>query len=165
MVENRLPMPTILSFPQEIRLMRMAACPHAAQTLEVLRHEVGREDRAAAVPLQKLDELRQAALFVRAKVVVDMPAQVIFPEVVIVLGACADDGIECVQTKVARLAPSTFRSSRPIHLSRPSARRWRRAQMWSSPTPTRASARTDRKSTRLNSSHRCISYAVFCLKK
>src|SRR5437879_10014954 len=26
-------------------------------------------------------------------------------------------------------------------------------------------AETDRKSTRLNSSHRCISYAVFCLKK
>src|SRR5436189_4947511 len=28
-----------------------------------------------------------------------------------------------------------------------------------------AKTRTDRKSTRLNSSHRCISYAVFCLKK
>src|SRR5437879_490928 len=28
-----------------------------------------------------------------------------------------------------------------------------------------ATARRDRKSTRLNSSHRCISYAVFCLKK
>src|SRR5437879_8076058 len=27
------------------------------------------------------------------------------------------------------------------------------------------SATKDRKSTRLNSSHRCISYAVFCLKK
>src|SRR5436189_4212709 len=27
------------------------------------------------------------------------------------------------------------------------------------------SAWVDRKSTRLNSSHRCISYAVFCLKK
>src|SRR5437879_9902150 len=27
------------------------------------------------------------------------------------------------------------------------------------------SSSTDRKSTRLNSSHRCISYAVFCLKK
>src|SRR5437879_10537119 len=27
------------------------------------------------------------------------------------------------------------------------------------------SRRLDRKSTRLNSSHRCISYAVFCLKK
>src|SRR5437762_5738570 len=28
-----------------------------------------------------------------------------------------------------------------------------------------ATAMQDRKSTRLNSSHRCISYAVFCLKK
>src|SRR5437763_13461620 len=28
-----------------------------------------------------------------------------------------------------------------------------------------ATRRVDRKSTRLNSSHRCISYAVFCLKK
>src|ERR1017187_2093591 len=30
---------------------------------------------------------------------------------------------------------------------------------------TSARAKGDRKSTRLNSSHRCISYAVFCLKK
>src|ERR1017187_5087616 len=29
---------------------------------------------------------------------------------------------------------------------------------------SRRPQRTDRKSTRLNSSHRCISYAVFCLK-
>src|SRR5437763_12235353 len=29
----------------------------------------------------------------------------------------------------------------------------------------RLADRVDRKSTRLNSSHRCISYAVFCLKK
>src|SRR5437762_4256501 len=29
----------------------------------------------------------------------------------------------------------------------------------------RSPNRRDRKSTRLNSSHRCISYAVFCLKK
>src|SRR5437762_11019448 len=29
----------------------------------------------------------------------------------------------------------------------------------------RVAPRADRKSTRLNSSHRCISYAVFCLKK
>src|SRR5437764_7567123 len=28
-----------------------------------------------------------------------------------------------------------------------------------------SSTKSDRKSTRLNSSHRCISYAVFCLKK
>src|SRR6476469_9226201 len=31
--------------------------------------------------------------------------------------------------------------------------------------PAAAPTRRDRKSTRLNSSHRCISYAVFCLKK
>src|SRR5437762_1907555 len=31
--------------------------------------------------------------------------------------------------------------------------------------PKFAAGSTDRKSTRLNSSHRCISYAVFCLKK
>src|SRR4051812_49556801 len=31
--------------------------------------------------------------------------------------------------------------------------------------PLRASGRLDRKSTRLNSSHMSISYAVFCLKK
>src|SRR2546422_4687668 len=31
--------------------------------------------------------------------------------------------------------------------------------------PWRSSRRTDRKSTRLNSSHGYISYAVFCLKK
>src|SRR5437763_7277594 len=29
----------------------------------------------------------------------------------------------------------------------------------------RSTSALDRKSTRLNSSHRCISYAVFCLKK
>src|SRR5437764_9831595 len=31
--------------------------------------------------------------------------------------------------------------------------------------PVRVYRMRDRKSTRLNSSHRCISYAVFCLKK
>src|SRR5437762_300021 len=31
--------------------------------------------------------------------------------------------------------------------------------------PTRVGTEPDRKSTRLNSSHRCNSYAVFCLKK
>src|SRR5437763_2198073 len=43
------------------------------------------------------------------------------------------------------------------------------AEMRSMGNPVESSAfrraRRDRKSTRLNSSHRCISYAVFCLKK
>src|SRR3989442_4476337 len=43
-------------------------------------------------------------------------------------------------------------------------------QIWASALPRRRSSRTradriDRKSTRLNSSHVRISYAVFCLKK
>src|SRR5438105_10983034 len=47
--------------------------------------------------------------------------------------------------------------------AQPGARRRRRAQLrCQCPTPP---ASTDRKSTRLNSSHEWISYAVFCLKK
>src|SRR2546426_12230236 len=40
-------------------------------------------------------------------------------------------------------------------------------ELWSAPLPVSAHAlpMTDRKSTRLNSSHLVISYAVFCLKK
>src|SRR5258708_37195105 len=49
----------------------------------------------------------------------------------------------------------------------------RRARRWASPVPPCSARRPcspgppvrDRKSTRLNSSHQIISYAVFCLKK
>src|SRR6201989_2206882 len=37
--------------------------------------------------------------------------------------------------------------------------------MWSNTNTAPQCWKEDRKSTRLNSSHRCISYAVFCLKK
>src|SRR5438067_6522024 len=61
----------------------------------------------------------------------------------------------------------------PISLRRPvgSERRGRinprfKRNSWSSdPWATRSQAQSDRKSTRLNSSHVSISYAVFCLKK
>src|SRR5258708_31780932 len=48
----------------------------------------------------------------------------------------------------------------PIWTTRPSVCSGR-SSMWS----CRCRTRTDRKSTRLNSSHQIISYAVFCLKK
>src|SRR5437762_7054602 len=48
--------------------------------------------------------------------------------------------------------------------TKPSTRRSRGATIRIAPT-SRLSRGADRKSTRLNSSHRCISYAVFCLKK
>src|SRR5437763_13049228 len=41
----------------------------------------------------------------------------------------------------------------------PEGRAVRRGERWA------GNPNGDRKSTRLNSSHRCISYAVFCLKK
>src|SRR5262245_63773819 len=50
----------------------------------------------------------------------------------------------------------------PISSSRRA--RWPRARSRGRP-PRRTSPRSDRKSTRLNSSHLGISYAVFCLKK
>src|SRR5688572_31637072 len=54
-----------------------------------------------------------------------------------------------------------FRSSRrPSPIASAHARRSRATASFSSPVP-----RQDRKSTRLNSSHSQISYAVFCLKK
>src|SRR2546427_3258720 len=62
-----------------------------------------------------------------------------------------------------------FRSKRRRRLH-PRARRltcWWREEQWSPWTQSAAWSRTarDRKSTRLNSSHSQISYAVFCLKK
>src|SRR6266478_7277635 len=51
-----------------------------------------------------------------------------------------------------------FTARRAVHRTRPFLRRPRRPLL-------RSENRGDRKSTRLNSSHSQISYAVFCLKK
>src|SRR2546430_12996696 len=52
--------------------------------------------------------------------------------------------------------------AREIRFAGSLLRIWRRAELSPEQQP---SARPDRKSTRLNSSHSQISYAVFCLKK
>src|SRR5207249_8676633 len=49
--------------------------------------------------------------------------------------------------------------------ARPVSRVRRALSDWPAPRAPRAAAAVDRKSTRLNSSHVSISYAVFCLKK
>src|SRR2546430_6307525 len=54
-----------------------------------------------------------------------------------------------------------FRSA-PVRVS---AGRARRTSDEADSTPSLSERQTDRKSTRLNSSHSQISYAVFCLKK
>src|SRR5437763_5976372 len=56
------------------------------------------------------------------------------------------------ETPVAQIVPVRERVA--LRIRKPAA---------GTPPPNRNA--TDRKSTRLNSSHRCISYAVFCLKK
>src|SRR5690242_21938072 len=53
--------------------------------------------------------------------------------------------------------------ARRCRLPAPARRRWRRDCR--GPTPGSRENCRDRKSTRLNSSHMSISYAVFCLKK
>src|SRR5437899_8620319 len=53
--------------------------------------------------------------------------------------------------------PTPIGASSPVKISA--------EQIVSSANPPAASTRRDRKSTRLNSSHLGISYAVFCLKK
>src|SRR2546426_2918317 len=62
-----------------------------------------------------------------------------------------------------RSMPSYFRSSSPLLFFNESTTRFHGSV---SPAPLSFSlANSDRKSTRLNSSHLVISYAVFCLKK
>src|SRR2546430_17473272 len=58
-------------------------------------------------------------------------------------------------------AAAGTQAGRPRHAEAPACLRWPRASL----RPSAAVRTRDRKSTRLNSSHSQISYAVFCLKK
>src|SRR5207249_10392898 len=58
-----------------------------------------------------------------------------------------------------------FRSPEPHRPHRAAALRRRREALHPGPEEPVAGGQEDRKSTRLNSSHVSISYAVFCLKK
>src|ERR1041384_493545 len=60
--------------------------------------------RAETVLAEQFDELCQTALFVRTEVIVDVPAEVVLAEIVIVFGPVADDGIERVQAETFGLA-------------------------------------------------------------
>src|SRR3712207_8735096 len=92
----------------------------------------------------------------------------------VVLSLHEDGEIECLghgqilQSAMRLLERKRVAASRLSSMTR-SHRPWGRGvRLWKRPGPTSAnSAGTsrDRKSTRLNSSHANISYAVFCLKK
>src|SRR3989449_2585107 len=75
-------------------------------------------------------------------------------------GDCASRRCSVPRRWLRRRAPGP----RPRGTSRPRARPqppW--GALFERPVPSRSDARRDRKSTRLNSSHGYISYAVFCL--
>src|SRR5258708_25814117 len=57
------------------------------------------------------------------------------------------------------------RTSRSHHASAPRLQPGRQGALRDDRAPTSGLGERDRKSTRLNSSHQIISYAVFCLKK
>src|SRR5690625_6556587 len=87
------------------------------------------------------------------------------------LGQPARQGHEAMASCVARVqvrANSKPRSAKPEPPGKPSCTNTVAAcvsRCWALATPPISHLSQDRKSTRLNSSHVAISYAVFCLKK
>src|SRR5437879_7473861 len=77
----------------------------------------------------------------------------------LLLAGCA--GLKPDYTKPAVDLPAGWRDAPADGVQARDARWWK---VYGDPSAG-ASRQPDRKSTRLNSSHRCISYAVFCLKK
>src|SRR5207253_10694383 len=73
-------------------------------------------------------------------------------------------GRRCGRRQVSATDASAVRKSRPRLVSLPAAERVLLLAV-QQPHPAGQPAHRDRKSTRLNSSHVAISYAVFCLKK
>src|ERR1017187_10679571 len=60
--------------------------------------------------------------------------------------------------------PLPLPAALPIYVAYPVSKPYRGTNPDNQPPDSVAETALDRKSTRLNSSHRCISYAVFCLK-
>src|SRR3989440_788768 len=74
------------------------------------------------------------------------------------ISRCSSTRVRSASSRIRRATPRRFGSARCRPRSRCSPPR-------DSAASSRRSMRADRKSTRLNSSHDQISYAVFCLKK
>src|SRR5437763_11170935 len=91
------------------------------------------------------------------------PSSTLFPYTTLFRsrGACCGDRRRT--SRRARVADDGRSRGAPDARARPVV--WRAAGGTARDRGGRHRLRADRKSTRLNSSHRCISYAVFCLKK
>src|SRR5437879_11623930 len=88
-----------------------------------------------------------------------------------------DENVNPDEIAILDNVEATITKSVPLHTQSPNVPRrthWWSGQAWSVAAVAASiiflvavtwGVFSDRKSTRLNSSHRCISYAVFCLKK
>src|SRR5256885_10013615 len=87
------------------------------------------------------------------------PRSTLFPYTTLFRSASSDDSLVCPSCGRRHGADERFCLNCGMPLVYDGSVRSAR------PTPAQERARKDRKSTRLNSSHLVISYAVFCLKK
>src|SRR5256885_7731261 len=83
------------------------------------------------------------------------------PEAVLTLSTALDNVKPVVEVKSRRVGGATYQV--PVEVR--ATRRQTLAMRWVIEAARDRSEKSDRKSTRLNSSHLVISYAVFCLKK
>src|SRR5262245_44399026 len=56
---------------------------------------------------QQLHEFCQSTLFIRAQMIMNVPAQIILPEIEVVFLAAADDVVQGLETKILRVAKLT----------------------------------------------------------
>src|SRR5207244_11314779 len=104
--------------------------------------------------------------FVFVSVLIRLHSATLFPYTTLFRSAAKS---LCDKSKIEINAPalvgSWFTSLRAARFVRSVSRHELRSAAVEQPAQRRYSSRLDRKSTRLNSSHQIISYAVFCLKK
>src|SRR5437867_5669881 len=94
------------------------------------------------------------------------PRSTLFPYTTLFRSASFSRATPAATNKIVEVGPPNETSrATEITLDLPRAPRLFAAKVANDTTDHRPQTTGDRKSTRLNSSHRTISYAVFCLKK
>src|SRR5438067_1873452 len=74
---------------------------------KLLNNKLRLEHRLRSMFSEQFDKFCQTALFIGAEVVMDVPTQIILSKFVIVFGACANDGLECILAEIARFTELT----------------------------------------------------------
>src|ERR1041384_3276735 len=75
--------------------------------LHLLPDELRLIHRTKPVLPEQLDEFGDAALLIRAEMIMNVPAEIIFPKIQIVFRPAGDDGVEGVETEILGLGKSS----------------------------------------------------------